>query len=91
MRPRPVSHARLGSDTFYLAHGAGLDSAEMPLVGSDLGAAYDASVVLEPGMVLVFEPVVWQDGVGGYRAEESVVVDETGFTRLSTHGHAPFA
>lgn len=75
----------------YLVHGAGLDSAEMPLVGTDLGDAFDASVVLEPGMVLVFEPVVWEDGVGGYRAEESVVVTDTGWESLTRHGFAPFA
>ena len=75
----------------YLAHGAGLDSAEMPLVGSDLGEAFDADVVLEPGMVLVFEPIVWRDGVGGHRAEEGVVVTASGCERISAHGYAPFA
>ncbi|MEW6269683.1 MAG: M24 family metallopeptidase, partial [Thermodesulfobacteriota bacterium] len=75
----------------YLAHGAGLDSAEMPLVGTDLGDAFDATLVLEPGVVLVLEPVVWQDGVGGHRAEESVVVTESGFERLTSHPYAPFA
>lgn len=75
----------------YLAHGAGLDSAEMPLVGSDLGDAFDASVVLEPGMVLVFEPVVWEEGAGGHRAEEGVLVTESGYERITAHGYAPFA
>ena len=75
----------------YLAHGAGLDSAEAPLVGTDLGAAFDAGTVLEPGMVLVLEPVVWEEGVGGHRAEESVVVTASGHERLTEHGHAPFA
>ena len=46
---------------FYLAHGIGTDSAEMPLIGTDRGDAFDASIVLQPGMVLVFEPVVWED------------------------------
>lgn len=75
----------------YLAHGAGLDSAEAPLVGTDLGAAFDAGIVLEPGMVLVLEPAVWEEGVGGHRAEESVVVTESGHEHLTEHGHAPFA
>jgi Xaa-Pro dipeptidase len=75
----------------YLAHGAGLESAETPFVGSDLGDACDAGFVLEPGMVLVLEPVVWEDGVGGHRAEESVVVTATGHERLSSHPYAPFA
>ena len=34
---------------FYLAHGIGTDSAEMPFVGTDLGDAFDASIVLATG------------------------------------------
>ena len=30
------------------------------------------------GMVLVLEPVVWEDGTGGYRSEEIVVITEDG-------------
>jgi Xaa-Pro aminopeptidase len=75
----------------YLAHGAGLDSAELPLVGTDLGDAFDAGTVLAPGMVLIFEPIVWQDGVGGHRAEEGVVVTESGYERITAHPYAPFA
>jgi Xaa-Pro dipeptidase len=46
---------------FYLAHGIGTDSAEMPLVGTDLGDGFDERQVLQPGMVLVFEPVTVTD------------------------------
>ena len=67
----------------YLAHGTGTESAEMPLVGTDLGEDFDASIVLAPGMVLVLEPVVWEDGRGGFRAEEIVTVTEDGCHRLS--------
>ena len=52
---------------FYLAHGVGTDSAEMPLVGTDLGPQFDDSQIMEPGMVVVIEPVIWDDGAGGYR------------------------
>ena len=34
---------------FYLAHGIGTDSAEMPLIGTDRGDAFDASIVLATG------------------------------------------
>ena len=71
---------------FYLAHGTGLESAEMPMIGTDLGAAFDDGYELEEGMVLVFEPVIWSDGVGGYRAEEVVAVTGDGWRRLG-HGH----
>jgi Xaa-Pro aminopeptidase len=68
---------------FYLAHGCGTDSAEMPFVGTDLGDAFDASLVLEPGVVLVFEPVIWDDGHAGHRSEEIVAVTDSGYVRLS--------
>jgi Xaa-Pro aminopeptidase len=67
----------------YLAHGTGTDSAEMPYVGTDLGEEFDQSIVLAPGMVLVLEPVVWEDGRGGFRAEEIVAVTDDGAERLS--------
>jgi Xaa-Pro aminopeptidase len=68
---------------FYLAHGCGTESAEMPFVGTDLGDAFDASLLLAPGMVLVFEPVIWDDGHSGHRSEEIVAVTEHGHIRLS--------
>ncbi len=76
---------------FYLAHGTGLESAEMPMIGTDLGPAFDDSYELVPGMVLVFEPVTWTDGVGGYRAEEIVAVTEHGWRSLGGgHHYEPF-
>jgi Xaa-Pro dipeptidase len=68
---------------FYLAHGIGTDSAEMPLIGTDRGDEFDASIVLQPGMVLVFEPVIWEDGHCGHRSEEIVAVTEDGYLWLS--------
>ena len=50
----------------------------MPFVGTDLGDAFDESLVLASGMVLVFEPVIWDDGHGGFRAEEIVAVTDDG-------------
>jgi Xaa-Pro dipeptidase len=76
---------------FYLAHGLGVESAEMPLVGTDLGPAFDDQLVLAPGMVLVLEPVIWEDGVGGYRSEEIVAVTQDGWRHLGGgHTYAPF-
>jgi Xaa-Pro aminopeptidase len=76
---------------FYLAHGLGVESAEMPLIGTDLGPEFDDNLVLAPGMVLVLEPVIWEDGVGGYRAEEIIAVTEDGWRHLgSGHAYPPF-
>jgi len=56
----------------------------MPFVGTDLGQEFDASLTLQPGMVLVFEPVVWDDGRAGHRSEEIVAVTADGYVPLST-------
>lgn len=77
-------------DHFYLAHGVGTDSAEMPLIGTDLGEAFDESMVLQPGMVLVLEPVIWEDGHGGYRSEEIVAITDDGWEPLSSFPYDPF-
>jgi Xaa-Pro aminopeptidase len=75
---------------FYVIHGCGVDNAEAPLIGTDLGAEFDESIVLAPGMVLVLEPVIWEPGHAGYRAEETVAVTEDGWVALSVHPHPPF-
>jgi Xaa-Pro dipeptidase len=75
---------------FYLAHGVGTDSAEMPLVGTDLGPDFDERIVLAPGMVLVLEPVIWDDGESGYRSEDIVAVTDTGYVTLSDFPYSPY-
>lgn len=75
---------------FYLAHGVGTDSAEMPLIGTDLGVAFDEQVMLAPGMVLVLEPVIWDDGAAGYRSEDIYAVTDDGWTQLSDYPYSPF-
>ena len=76
---------------FYLVHGVGIESAEMPFLGTDNGPDFDAANTLEPGMVLVLEPAIWDDGTGGYRAEEIVAVAEDGWIPLGGgHPYDPF-
>ena len=75
---------------FYLAHGLGLDSAEAPYIGTDLGDSYDQRLVLEAGMVLMLEPVVWDEGHGGYRSENLIVVTDDGAVNLSQYGYEPY-
>lgn len=75
---------------FYLIHGVGVEPAELPLLGTDLGEAFDESIVLAPGMTLVLEPAIWQDGCGGYRSEEIVAVTDDGYRMLSDFNYAPF-
>ncbi len=75
---------------FYLGHGIGVNAAEMPMIGTDLGDEFDEKFVLRPGMVLVLEPVVWEDGTGGYRSEEVLVITEEGWTRLTDYPYDPY-
>jgi Xaa-Pro aminopeptidase len=75
---------------FYLGHGLGIDSAEMPYVGSDIGEEFDANYVLEAGMILVLEPIVWEDGHGGYRSEEVLLITEDGWEPMTDYSYDPF-
>jgi Xaa-Pro aminopeptidase len=75
---------------FYLGHGIGTYPAEAPMIGTDLGAEFDDNFVFPPGMVLVLEPVVWEDGTGGYRSEEIVVITEDGFTPITDYPYSPY-
>jgi Xaa-Pro aminopeptidase len=77
-------------DHFYLAHGVGTESAEMPLIGTDLGEAFDERLIMQPGMVLVFEPIIWEDGFAGYRSEDIVAVTDTGWVKLSGSAYEPY-
>jgi Xaa-Pro dipeptidase len=75
---------------FYLGHGIGTNAAEMPMIGTDLGEEFDDNFVFPAGMVLVLEPVVWEDGTGGYRSEEIVVITEGGYTSLTDYPYTPY-
>lgn len=75
---------------FYLGHGLGIESAESPFIGTDLGEAYDERQVLAPGMVLVLEPLVWDDGASGYRAEEVVAITDDGWIPLTDYPYDPY-
>jgi Xaa-Pro dipeptidase len=75
---------------FYLAHGVGTDSAEMPLIGTDLGEQFDEQLIMQPGMVVVFEPVIWEDGAAGYRSEDIVALTDTGWVKLSGSTYDPY-
>jgi Xaa-Pro aminopeptidase len=78
-------------DHYFLAHTLGLEGGEPQRIGSDAGPEYDEQFVLEPGMTVVIEPVVWQDGHAGYRCEELLFVTEDGNERVSAYPDEPFA
>ena len=75
---------------FYLGHSIGVNAAETPMIGTDLGDEFDENFVLEPGMVMVLEPVVWEEGTGGYRSEEIVVITEEGWIPLTNYPYNPY-
>ena len=56
---------------YYLIHGIGTQGPEMPFIGTDLGEHFESDIVLEPGVVMVLEPVIWDDeteGIGPRRS-----------------------
>jgi Xaa-Pro aminopeptidase len=73
----------------YLAHGLGLGGVEPPFVGTDLGIAAEERMVLVPGMVLVLEPCIFEEGVGAYRAEQTIVITARGFEPMSAPPPGP--
>jgi Xaa-Pro dipeptidase len=75
---------------FYLGHGIGTNAAEMPMIGTDLGQKFDDNFVFPAGMLLVLEPVVWEDGTGGYRSEEIVIITEDGYQSITDYPYAPY-
>ena len=75
---------------FYLGHGIGVNAAEMPMIGTDLGDEFDENYVLQAGMVLVLEPVVWGGRHRGYRSEEIVVITEEGWIKLTDYPYSPY-
>ena len=75
---------------FYLGHSIGTNAAEMPMIGTDLGQDWDDNFVFPAGMLLVFEPVVWEDGTGGYRGEEIVVIADDGWMPLTSYPYDPY-
>jgi Xaa-Pro dipeptidase len=75
---------------FYIGHSIGTNAAEMPMIGTDLGEEFDDNFVFPAGMVLVLEPVVWEDGTGGYRSEEIVVITDEGWMSLTDYPYSPY-
>jgi Xaa-Pro aminopeptidase len=45
---------------------------------------------MQPGMVAVFEPVIWEEGASGYRSEDIVAVTDTGWVKLSGSSYEPY-
>jgi Xaa-Pro dipeptidase len=55
-----------------------------------LGEKFDERLIMQPGMVLVLEPVIWEEGFAGYRSEDIVAVTDTGWVKLSGSTHEPY-
>lgn len=62
-----------------LGHGMGMDVHEPPYFNS-----LETDTVLEPGMIMTFEPGIYIPGVGGVRIEDDVVITEGGNRVLSS-------
>ena len=63
----------------HTGHGIGLRNHEAPFL--DLGD----QTPLEPGMVFTIEPGLYEEGLGGFRHSDTVVVTEDGMEKLTDH------
>lgn len=64
-----------------LGHGIGLETHEFPRIQYN---SLDKDVILEPGMVITIEPGLYQEGVGGVRYEDTIVITNEGFENFYT-------
>ena len=87
---RPTTASGRGSSTSTGPTGSAPRVPRCRFVGTDLGEAFDERLIIEPGMVLVFEPVIWEEGAAGYRSEDIVAVTDTGWVKLSGSTYDPY-
>jgi Xaa-Pro aminopeptidase len=67
-------------------HGVGMDLFEAP------GGLFAGSqAVLQPGMTLAYEPMVVVEGLGTGVVEDTVLITETGYRKLTDSPHQPVA
>lgn len=65
-----------------LGHGVGLDIHEFPLLRKA------SSISLEAGMVLTIEPGIYVPDLGGVRIEDTVLITQTGYEKLTKRPYA---
>ena len=63
----------------HVGHGIGLHNHEAPFL--DVGD----STPVEPGMVFTIEPGLYDDGIGGFRHSDTVVVTPDGIEILTSY------
>ncbi len=63
-----------------LGHGVGLEIHEMPSIRNK---EPNASLRLQPGMVITIEPGIYLPGIGGVRLEDTVVITDEGHENLT--------
>ncbi len=91
-----VATLRRAYESFYplptvpVVHGTGVGY-EPPILGADSAGEPESEWLLEPGMVLVLQPYVWEERVGGFWSKETLLVTAEGHERLTAFHPGPAA
>jgi len=70
---------KYGDESLYthsLGHGLGLETHEPPRISL---SGMDKELLLEPGMVITIEPGLYQEGLGGIRHEDLILITDSGY------------
>ncbi len=80
LAPYFMGHA--GNHVRFLGHGVGLELDELPVIAPKF------EIPLEPGMAIAVEPKVFLPDMGGVGVENTYVITEEGFEKLTTNDEA---
>jgi Xaa-Pro aminopeptidase len=77
--------------TSYVGHGLGIGQDPPIIGGMSISVEEEEKWVLEPGMSLVVEPIVFREGIGSYRSEIVMFITEQGYEPITAFPYGPFA
>lgn len=77
--------------TSYVGHGLGIGQDPPIIGGMSISWEEEEQWVLEEGMCLVVEPIIFREGVGSYRSEVVMFLTKDGYEPITTFPYGPLA